>query len=67
VRIAFSAAVERLARHVVAAGSTDWIKTVKAAVRELSPPMRAEIAAANEHTFQTALVNAMLALKAGST
>jgi hypothetical protein len=67
VRIAFGAAVQRLARHVVAAGSTDWTKTVNAAIRELSPPMYREISSCNEAVFQAALWNAVHQLQASTT
>lgn len=69
MRLAFSAAVNRLARTVAAetsSGSTDWTRIVKAAVRDLTPAMRLEVASANEHSFQTALWNAVQSLQATS-
>jgi hypothetical protein len=70
MRPAFGAAISRIARTVTAqssAGSTEWPRIVRDAVRGLSAPMRAEIAAANEMTFQTALWNAMQHLKASTS
>ena len=69
MRIAFSAAVARIAKHVAAeteAGSTIWTRVVNAAIRELSPPMYREISSCNEAVFQAALWNAVHQLQASS-
>ena len=60
MRLAFNYAIDRLARTVgSSAGSTDWPRIVRHAIRDLTPTQRLEIASANELTFQRALSRAM--------